>query len=146
MNSLKIIPGDIAVDDRGKLIFVNDFDFKNIKRFYIVENHKQNFIRAWHGHKKEGKYVTCVDGTAMLAAIEIDNWDSPNKDLNINKFILSSLKPSILFIPPGFANGFMNLTYDSKLIFFSTSTLEESKVDDYRFDSHYWNAWDIIER
>lgn len=51
MNSLKIIPGDLAVDDRGKLIFVNDFDFNNIKRFYIVENHKQNFIRAWHVKK-----------------------------------------------------------------------------------------------
>ena len=37
--------------------FVNDFNFENVKRFYQVENHRQGFIRAWHGHKKEGKYI-----------------------------------------------------------------------------------------
>ena len=45
--------GGIAVDDRGQLRFVNDFNFANVKRFYQVENHRQGFIRAWHGHKKK---------------------------------------------------------------------------------------------
>ncbi|KKQ78586.1 MAG: hypothetical protein UT02_C0062G0007, partial [Parcubacteria group bacterium GW2011_GWC2_38_7] len=49
-------------------------------------------------------------------------------------------------IPQNFANGFMNLTDDTILVFFSTSTLEESKGDDIRYDAHYWNPWEIIER
>lgn len=146
MNTIKLIYGDSSIDDRGKISFVNDFDFDKIKRFYIIENHRLNFIRAWHGHKNEAKYVICLNGSALVAAVEIDNWELPNKKAYINRFVLSSDKPSILYIPPGFANGFMNLTLDAKLIFFSTSTLNESKLDDYRFDAYYWNAWDILER
>ena len=54
---VELINGGIAVDDRGQLSFVNDFDFKDVKRFYMVENHEKGFIRAWHGHKKDVKYV-----------------------------------------------------------------------------------------
>ena len=31
--------GDVAVDDRGEVGFVNDFDFAGVKRFYAVRNH-----------------------------------------------------------------------------------------------------------
>jgi len=146
MQEIKLIQGDISIDDRGQLSFVNNFDFKNVKRFYMVENHFPKFIRAWHGHKDEGKYVFVAQGAALLAAVKIDNWAQPSKTLEINKFVLSSLKPQILYIPPGYANGFMTLSENSKLIFYSTSTLEQSKGDDYRFESRYWNPWDIAER
>jgi hypothetical protein len=33
-----------------------------------------------------------------------------------------------------------------KLIFFSTSTLEESRGDDVRYDARYWDIWQVIER
>jgi dTDP-4-dehydrorhamnose 3,5-epimerase len=51
------ISGNIAIDDRGSLRFINDFNFEGVKRFYQVQNHCKNFIRAWHGHIKEAKYV-----------------------------------------------------------------------------------------
>lgn len=139
-----IVEGGLAVDDRGKLSFINCE--LNVKRFYIVSNHKSHFIRAWHGHKKEAKYVTVVQGSALVGAIEIDNWNNPSKDLKIHRFILSANKPSVLYIPAGYANGFMNLTQDTKIMFLSTSTLEESKGDDFRFDSRYWDCWKIEER
>jgi dTDP-4-dehydrorhamnose 3,5-epimerase len=40
----------------------------------------------------------------------------------------------------------MSLTEDAKLMFFSTSTLEESMGDDIRFDSRYWDIWNTVER
>ena len=46
----------------------------------------------------------------------------------------------------GHANGFMSLTGDCKIIVFSTSTIEESLKDDYRFDARYWNPWKVEER
>ena len=140
------IEGNLAVDDRGRLSFVNDFNFENVKRFYVVENHANNFIRAWHAHKKEGKYVFVVSGAAIVCAVEIDDWDSPSPAAEVKKYVLSAAQPSILYIPPGHANGFMNLTEDTKIIFYSTSTLEESRGDDYRFDAYYWNAWEIVPR
>ena len=40
MNSdIAILDGGIATDDRGCVRFVNDFNFKGVKRFYQVENH-----------------------------------------------------------------------------------------------------------
>lgn len=137
--------GGISIDDRGQLSFINQ-ELSNIKRFYIVSNHKSHFIRAWHGHKKEAKYVTVIKGSAMIGAVKIDDWSNPNMFISPNKYILSDNKPQLLYIPVGYANGFMNLTQDTKIMFLSTSTLEESKGDDYRYVYDYWNIWNIEER
>ena len=141
-----LIAGGLAADDRGELGFVNDFHFTGVKRFYTVANHRQGFIRAWHGHKREAKYVTAVSGAAVVGAVRIDDWDEPSRDLSVDRFVLSAHKPSVLYIPSGFANGFMSLTADLKLMFFSTSSLEESMGDDFRFDARYWDIWQIAER
>ena len=141
-----IIDGDLSVDDRGELMFVNKFDMESVKRFYVVSNHKQGFIRAWHAHKFESKYVFVVDGTALISTVQIDNWNNPSSNLAIDKFVLTAKKPSILYIPNGYANGFKTLSSDTKIIFFSTSTLGDSIDDDYRFDAYKWNPWEIVER
>lgn len=141
-----MMAGGLAADDRGELGFVNDFNFAGVKRFYTVANYRQGFIRAWHGHKREAKYVTAVSGAAVVGAVRIDNWDEPSRDLTVDRFVLSAHKPSVLYIPSGFANGFMSLTGDLKLMFFSTSTLAESQGDDFRFDARYWDIWQVQER
>jgi dTDP-4-dehydrorhamnose 3,5-epimerase-like enzyme len=141
-----LIRGSNAVDDRGSLSFVNDFAFQNIKRFYVVSNHRAGFVRAWHAHRREAKYVTVVEGAAVVCAVAIDDWDTPSRDAEVVRHILSAIQPAILFIPPGYANGFMSLTPDSKLLFFSTATLDESRSDDVRYDSRYWNPWEVVER
>jgi dTDP-4-dehydrorhamnose 3,5-epimerase len=141
-----IINGGLAVDDRGEIVFVNDFHFEAVKRFYMVSNHKQGFIRAWHAHKREAKYVFAVAGAALVGAVKIDDWEKPSVDLPVEQYVLSSKKPQILYIPSGYANGFMSLTPDLKLIFFSTATLEQSAGDDIRYDARYWDIWNIVER
>ena len=141
-----IINGDLSVDDRGELMFVNQFNMELVKRFYVVSNHKQGFIRAWHTHKFESKYVFIVNGTALISTVQIDDWDKPSSDLIVEKFVLTAKKPSILYIPSGYANGFKTLSTDTKIIFFSTSALKDSIDDDYRFDAYKWNPWEIIER
>ena len=145
-DNIILLNGGLAVDDRGQVSFVNDFHFENVKRFYMVSNHKQGFILAWHGHKNESKYVSVVSGVALVGAVHIDNWDSPSNDTKPERYILSENKPQILYIPKGYANGFMSLTKDTKIIFYSTSALEDSLNDDFRFDSRHWDIWNIIER
>lgn len=141
-----LIQGNIGVDDRGSLSFVNDFDFQGVKRAYLVTNHGAGFVRAWHAHRHEAKYVLAVQGAAVVGAVAIDNWNVPSKNAEVHRYVLSAVKPAVLFIPAGYANGFMSLTDDTKLMFFSTSTLEESRNDDVRLDARYWNAWEVIER
>ena len=146
INKPFIINGDLSADDRGELMFVNQFNMELVKRFYVVSNHKQGFIRAWHAHKFESKYVFIVNGTALISTVQIDDWNNPSSDLAIDKFVLTAKKPSILYIPNGYANGFKTLSSDTKIIFFSTSTLGDSIDDDYRFDAYKWNPWEIVER
>jgi len=146
MTEPRLMEGSLSVDDRGEVGFVNEFNFDKVKRFYWVSNHKSGFIRAWHAHKREAKYITVVQGAALIGAVKIDNWENPSKDSKVYRYIFSDHKPSVLYVPAGFANGFMSLTEETKLLFFSTSNLEESKADDFRFDARYWDPWQIIER
>jgi dTDP-4-dehydrorhamnose 3,5-epimerase-like enzyme len=142
----RLMEGGLGVDDRGHVAFVNDFDFAGVKRFYMVCNHRQGFIRAWHAHRKEAKYVTVVQGSALVAAVHIDDWEHPSKDAKVYRFVLSAQRPAVLYVPAGYGNGFMSLTDDARLMFFSTSTVDESRKDDIRYDAHYWDPWQIIER
>lgn len=146
MENPVLIPGGLAVDDRGAVGFANDFNFDQVRRFYTVANHRSGFVRAWHAHRNEAKYVTVVKGSAVIGAVLVDDWDHPSKDTPVNRFVLSEHKPSVLFIPKGYANGFMSLTDDTKLMFFSTSALADSLNDDIRYDSRHWDIWHVAER
>lgn len=144
----KVYEGSFALDDRGIVSFVNGFSFEGIKRFYLVENFSKDTIRAFHGHLKEKKYVLCIAGSAIIALVKMDDTKNPNKNNPVARFIVSSRNPSIVEIPPGYANGFKPLEQGTKILFFSTSTLEESKNDDYRFTPDYWgeSVWKTENR
>ena len=139
---METINGDLAIDDRGKVTFVNDFDFSGVKRFYMVENHTSGFVRAWHGHKEESKYLFVVTGAILLAYVPING-----NSMNVERMVVSADKPCIVHISAGY-HGFKTLTDDTKVIFYSTSTLEESKGDDLRRLANYYgqDTWSIKER
>ena len=124
---MKTIDGKITVDGRGKVSFVNNFDFKDVKRFYMVENHFVGVPRGWHGHKKEAKYVFVPQGSAQLMIKDMKTGDRED-------VYLSSVNPQILYIPPGKYNASNSLEENTMIIYYSTSTLEESLADDFRED------------
>ena len=142
----KLIKGDRVYDNRGSLRFSNNLNFKKIKRFYIVHNYDINFIRAWHGHLKEEKYITCIKGTFQVSAVKISKVRNPNKKTKINNFTLNQSDNDFLYIPKGYANGSMSLELNSELLIFSTLSLKESMRDDYRYDYNYWDPWKINNR
>lgn len=142
----RIIEGGLSIDDRGQVSFVNDFSLEGVKRFYVVRNHREGFVRAWHAHRNEAKYVFVIRGAVLFGAVAIDNWETPSKSAQVNRYVLSEKKPAILYIPEGYANGFMSLTEDAQVVFFSTATNEETSNDDVRYDARYWDIWKIVER
>lgn len=137
---VELITGKMAVDDRGSVKFVNDFAFEGVKRFYQVENHSPEIIRAWHGHLKEAKYVFVAAGTALVCAVPLTDYRQPDPTAEVKRFVLSAAQPTILYIPAGFANGFRVFDRHTCLQFFSTTTLEESLDDDFRFPYDYWGT------
>ncbi len=141
----KLIKGGIAVDERGQVTFANDFDFKGVKRFYLAENFSCATIRGFHGHLKEAKYGLAVSGTALVVVARMDHLEKPSQKSEVQRFILSARKPEILYIPAGYANGIRALEENTKVIFFSTTSMEEAKEDDFRFPYDYWgkDVWEI---
>jgi dTDP-4-dehydrorhamnose 3,5-epimerase len=126
--------------------FVNDFDFRGVRRFYTVSNHSPGTVRAWHGHRQEAKFATVLQGAALTCCVRIDDWESPSPELPVDRFVLSAEAPGVLAIPRGYANGFMTLAENTLITFFSTSTLDQSLGDDLRFPARYWDPWSIEER
>lgn len=128
-----LIHGGQHADKRGTLFYFNDFDLTMIRRFYRIDHPDTKIFRAWQGHKVEQKWFYCTKGIFEIKIIEINNWENPNLNKNIEQFVLEADKPMILHIPGGYVNGFRALVDDSSLVVYSDKTLEESKNDDYRF-------------
>ena len=141
----KKISGNRIFDNRGSVRFNNNLEFKNIKRFYTVHNYNKNFIRAWHGHLREEKFIGCIKGTFQVSAVRIDN-KKPNKKNKVFTFTLNQSDNDFIYVPKGFANGSMSLENNSELLIFSTASIQDSLKDDIRFDYKYWNPWIISQR
>lgn len=136
--------GDTFIDQRGFTSFNNQFDLKIFRRCYIVESFTKGQIRAWHGHKHEVKAVLVLQGAIRFCTVKITDFNNPKPDTEIKSFYLTSRKNEIVVVPGGHVNGFQALTDNTKIIFFSSATLEESHTDDFRFNFDFWNPWEIL--
>lgn len=137
----QIIQGGTHVDERGKLVFFNQFDMARVKRFYVIEPAGTSTVRAWQGHKKEEKWFYVISGSFKVVLVQPDDWERPSNELPTEEFELTASKPQVLYIPGGYANGFKSLEPVSKMMVFSSFTVEESKGDDYRYDKGRWYDW-----
>ncbi|WP_298505729.1 hypothetical protein [uncultured Maribacter sp.] len=134
------IQGDAHNDERGKLVFFNEFSMEPIKRFYEINPSNTTSIRAWQGHLLETKWFYCSAGSFVIHLIALDKEGNLRPDLLIERFVLSSANPQILKTPGGYASGFKAIDENSKLLVFSDVTLSESMGDDYRFPETEYNA------
>ena len=130
-----------STDHRGSLEYYNTLNLEVFKRFYIVSNPTKGTVRAWHGHKIEAKLIKVIKGEFVIGAVKINDWDNPSLENKVDKFVLSE-NTGVVYVPPGYANGAINLIPNSKAIYFSSLNLEDSSNDDYRFDPKFWNTWE----
>jgi dTDP-4-dehydrorhamnose 3,5-epimerase len=136
-----LIKGGRHIDERGKLAFINDFSMASCKRFYQITHDKTDLVRAWQGHKAEAKWFYCIKGSFDIKLIKIDNWNSPSKKLLVQDFIIDENQTEVLYIPPGYVNGFRAIEEGASIIVYSDATLKDSQNDDIRFDKDYWQVW-----
>lgn len=137
----KIIQGGDHEDERGKIIFCNEFDLSEVKRFYLIEHPNTDIVRAWQGHQREQKWLFVVEGAFKIVLVQPDNWTNPSKTLSTEEFILHSSDLKVLHVPGNYANGFKALEPKSKMMVFSSFTVEESSEDNFRFDKDFWYDW-----
>lgn len=141
MKEIVTIQGGKYEDARGKLIFFNDFDMKDVRRFYVIEHPDTSIVRAWQGHKKEQKWFYVIKGSFKVVLVRPDNWENPSVELKPAEFILEAQANEVLYIPGNFANGIKALESESRIIVFSSFTVDESSKDNYRFEQNMWYNW-----
>jgi dTDP-4-dehydrorhamnose 3,5-epimerase-like enzyme len=143
-NLPEILRGGLAIDDRGTLAYLNTAPLEKTVRLYAVENFSTDTIRAFHGHKIEEKILFVASGSAIVVLAPMNE----DKLEHYTRYTLSGRSPSLLRIPAGYANGFRALEPNTKLLFFSSVTLEQAKTDDYRFPYDYFGKeiWEVESR
>lgn len=135
---VNIIQGGVAIDDRGRIRFVNDFDMKDIKRFYVVKNADLSLIRGWRAHKIEQRWFYVISGSFSISVVKIDDWNYPNKNLIIEEFTLNSNDNQLLHVPSGYGTALRAKELGSELMIFADHYLDHAQFDDYTFDLSYF--------
>ena len=142
----EIIEGGFFEDLRGRIQYVNDFHFENVRRFYLITHPEKSIIRAWQGHQQETKSFYVTKGSFVVAWVKIDHFENPSQDLKAEHIILKAGESKILTLPPGYANGLNSLEPNSQIMVFSDYLLNESLDNKYRFDKDLWFNWNLFIR
>lgn len=135
--NLNIIKGCSHTDDRGTIIYNNEFNSKEVKRIYFIENNNLDFIRGWQGHKVEKRWFSAVQGSFKIKIIAIDDWENPSKTLEKHEFILQANSFDVLYVPQGYVTSIQALEENARLMAMSDYNLGSVK-DEYRFDIDYF--------
>lgn len=136
-----LFQGGYHEDDRGFVYYNNSLDLTMVKRTYMIHPHSTSNIRAWQGHKIEQKWFQAIAGKFKIIVIQPDNWDNPSENLGWQEYDLSYIDNQVLYVPGGYATGLKSTEPESRLLVFSDLTLEESSLDNFRFDTKNWYNW-----
>ena len=119
-----LVEPEVFSDNRGyffESFKASDFKKANIPNHFVQENFsfsKKNVIRGLHYQKDpkaQGKLVSVLNGGIWDVAVDIRR-ESPT----FLKWVAAELNDrnhAMLFIPPGFAHGFIALTEDIHLLY-----------------------------
>lgn len=138
----KIIRGGTFSDERGFMRYVNDFNFEDVKRFYLIKHPATSVVRAWQGHQFEKKYFYPITGSFVVAWVKIDDFENPSKDLKPEYYNLSADHSEIVSVPKGYANGLKALEPGSEIMVLSDMDLEQSVNEKIRYPAAWWLDWD----
>lgn len=139
----ELIQGGIAKDQRGQIRFVNNFDMKDVKRFYIIKNSDLDLVRGWKAHKIEKRWFYLLSGSFKISLVKIDNWMEPSRNLEIKQVILNSDENRMIYVPAGFGTALKAIEPESEILVFADHYLDHALLDDYTYDSGYFNNYNF---
>lgn len=134
----KLINGGRHQDNRGKLIYNNDFDASDVKRIYCIENLSTEKARAWQGHQIESRWFAVAHGNFSIKLIQVDDWQNPNPNLPQETYHLNENQLDVLYVPPGYISSIQSLSNGSKIIIMADYKLGEVE-DNHKFPADHFN-------
>jgi len=132
VKKLKIIP-----DERGRLMEILRCDDDIFKRFgqVYMTTAKPGVVKAWHYHKKQDDYFTCICGKMRLALYDARKSSPSYKE--INDFVVSMDDPMLILIPKGVYHGFKCISHDEAVVInVPTKPYDYKNPDEYRLDPY----------
>ena len=121
INGLFVVSPIICGDDRGYFFEAyseKDFSAERLNLKFVQDNQSMSskgVLRGLHFQKKhpQGKLVRCLNGSLFDVAVDLRRGSETfGKYFGI---VLDSQKKNMLYIPKGFAHGFLSLTDDCVL-------------------------------
>jgi dTDP-4-dehydrorhamnose 3,5-epimerase len=127
LNGLKLIEPKIFQDRRGFFMEsynANDFEQLGLPTNFVQDNHScsaKGVIRGMHFQwdKPQGKLIRVTSGSAFV--VEIDLRKKSPSFGKWKSFELSAKNKHILWVPPGFANGFLALEDNTEMMYKCTA-------------------------
>ncbi|MBE0448481.1 MAG: dTDP-4-dehydrorhamnose 3,5-epimerase [Actinobacteria bacterium] len=119
-----LIEPKVFIDDRGFFMesySKRDFEDLGLPQEFIQDNHSKSakgVLRGLHYQKdpmSQGKLVRCIRGLILDVAVDIRKG-SPTYGRSIS-VILSEENKKLLWVPRGFAHGFITLEDDTEVIY-----------------------------
>lgn len=113
----RLLQGGSHVDERGQLLYNNDFDLEPVRRIYTIEHNHTELIRGWMGHEIENRWFAVVSGGFRIRVKPVNNWEKPDLDeSDAAVFVLSAGMLDVLHIPPAHIFCLQALEPGSKIV------------------------------
>jgi len=128
LNGLKLFEPQLYQDQRGffmETFRADEFEKFGLPIYFPQDNHSGSFKNTFRGlhfqwDKPQGKLIRVIHGSADFFEVDI-RANSPTKGQHV-KLTLSAENKKILWVPPGFANGFL-ATSDWCEVFYKCSAI-----------------------
>jgi dTDP-4-dehydrorhamnose 3,5-epimerase len=135
VKKLKVIP-----DERGRLMEILRCDEEVFGRFgqvYMTTTYP-DVVKAWHLHKKQDDFITCVKGMLKLVLFD-DREGSPTRG-EVNQFFIGDYNPALVKVPRAVLHGWKCISRDEAIVVnVPTEPYDPEHPDEYRVDAHVNN-------
>jgi dTDP-4-dehydrorhamnose 3,5-epimerase len=129
---LRLIP-----DERGRLMEIlrrDDDLFVQFGQVYLTTTYP-GVVKAWHYHKKQDDFITCVKGMLKLALF--DDRDGSSTRGEVNEFFIGDYNPMIVKVPKMIYHGWKCVSVEEALVINApTEPYDPEHPDEYRLDPH----------
>lgn len=145
-SKLLIIKKKLFNDNRG--YFYRDFCKKelsnlnfNIKQINVSFNYEKFTLRGFHYQKPphgEDKIISCIEGEILNISIDLRK----NSKTYLKTFSkrISSKNCMSLLIPKGFANAYLTLKKNTKILYYMSQFYKPSHSMSIRYDDPFFNV------
>ena len=124
-------------DERGRLmeiLRVDDDIFRKFGQVYITTAYP-GVTKAWHFHRKQTDYFTCVAG--MMKLVLYDGRDGSPTRGEVNEFFVGVHNPALVTIPPGVVHGFKCVgDCEAVVVNVPTEPYDPKDPDEFRIPAH----------